>query len=257
MYAILKNNKILKVLDSSTPERLGVIAETLGLADYTEIRKVDDYFKGVSGEDIRQFRADGRRKTEEDALAELGKTLGINQRVVFDDGYKIIDSYLGRTIYSIETGLPKKCETDELADGFTIEKPLDDPCTWDGAKWVVDIDSMKAAKLEEIKAEYEAERTTRNKGIDSVTLGVKIDCREKDVLNIQSIVYVYDATGMAPTFYKAYDNSEVPATGDDFKNVLNELIAAQQGMWIHKNELSKQIVAATTPEQIKSIKWSW
>lgn len=119
------------------------------------------------------------------------------------------------------------------------------------------LDQLKTAKLEEIKAEYEAERTTRNKGIDSITLGIKIDCREKDVLNIQSIVYVYDATGMAPTFYKAYDNSEVPATGDDFKNVLKELIAAQHGMWMHKNELSKQIAAATTPEQIKSIKWSW
>ena len=119
------------------------------------------------------------------------------------------------------------------------------------------LDDHKYSKLDEIKAEYEAERTTRNKGIDSVTLGVKIDCREKDVHNIQSIVYVYDATGMAPTFYKAYDNSEVPATGDDFKNVLNELIAAQQGMWVHKNELSKQIAEATTPEQIKSIKWIW
>ena len=95
------------------------------------------------------------------------------------------------------------------------------------------LNDRKYSKLEEIKAEYEAERTTRNKGIDSVTLGVKIDCREKDVLNIQSIVYVYDATGMAPTFYKAYDNSEVPATGDDFKNVLNELIAAQLAMWQH------------------------
>ena len=119
------------------------------------------------------------------------------------------------------------------------------------------MDDLKTAKLEEIKAEYEAERSTRNKGIDSITLGVKIDCREKDVLNIQSIVYVYGETGTAPSFYKAYDNSEVPATGDDFKNVLNELIAAQLAMWQHKNDLSKQIAAATTPEQIKSIKWSW
>lgn len=257
MYAILKNNKILKVLDSSTPERLGVIAETLGLADYTEIRKVDDYFEGVSGEDIRQFRADGRRKTEEDALAELGKTLENNQRIVFDDGYKIIDSYLGQTVYSTETGMPIKCETDEIPEGFTMKAPVDDPCTWDGAKWVVDIDSMKAAKLEEIKAEYEVERTTRNKGIESITLGVKIDCREKDVLNIQSIVYVYDATGMAPTFYKAYDNSEVTATGEDFKSVMTELIAAQLAMWQHKNELSRQVYEATKPEQVKSIKWSW
>lgn len=119
------------------------------------------------------------------------------------------------------------------------------------------LDQLKTAKLEEIKAEYEVERTTRNKGIESITLGVKIDCREKDVLNIQSIVYVYDATGMAPTFYKAYDNSEVTATGEDFKAVLTELIAAQLAMWQHKNELSRQIAAATTPEQIKSIKWSW
>ena len=119
------------------------------------------------------------------------------------------------------------------------------------------LDQLKTAKLEEIKAEYEAERTTRNKGIDSVTLGVKIDCREVDVLNIQSIVYVYDAIGMAPTYYKAYDNSEVPATGDDFKDVLKELIAAQLAMWQHKNELSRQVAEATKPEQIKSIKWSW
>lgn len=257
MYAILKINEIVKVLDSSTPERLGVITETLGLTDYTEIRQVAEYFEGAPGDDIRQFHTDGRRKTEEDALAELSKTLENNQRIVFDDGYKIIDSYLGQTVYSTETGLPLKCETDEIPEGFTVKAPVDDPCTWDGAKWVIDLDAMKAAKLAEIKAEYEAERTTRNKGIESITLGVKIDCREKDVLNIQSIVYVYDATGMAPTFYKAYDNSEVPATGDDFKNVLNELIAAQQGMWMHKNELSRQIAAATTPEQIKSIKWSW
>ena len=60
-----------------------------------------------------------------------------------------------------------------------------------------------------------------------------------------------------PTFDEAYDNSEVPATGDDFKNVLKELIAAQLAMWQHKNELFGQIDAATTPEQIKSIKWIW
>ena len=119
------------------------------------------------------------------------------------------------------------------------------------------LDQLKTAKLEEIKAEYEAERTTRNKGIESPTLGVKIDCREKDVLNIQSIVYVYDATGVAPTFYKAYDNSEVAATGDDFKAVLAELIAAQLAMWQHKNELTRQVAETTKPDQVKSIKWSW
>ena len=119
------------------------------------------------------------------------------------------------------------------------------------------LDDLKTAKLAEIKAEYEAERTTRNKGIDSVTLGVKIDCRQKDVENIQALVYVYDETGKAPSFYKAYDNSQVPATGEDFKNVLNELIAAQLAMWQHKNELSGQVAEATKPEQVKSIKWSW
>jgi len=119
------------------------------------------------------------------------------------------------------------------------------------------LDELKAAKLAEIKEDYSTERSVRNKGIDSLTLGVKIDCREKDVLNIQSIVYVYDATGMAPSFYKAYDNSQVPATGEDFKAVLTELIAAQLAMWQHKNELSGQVLAATTAEQVKSIKWSW
>ena len=90
-----------------------------------------------------------------------------------------------------------------------------------------------------------------------MTLGVKIDCRQKDVENIQALVYVYDATGMAPNFYKTYDNSEVTATGEDFKSVLTELIAAQLAMWQHKNELSRQVYEATKPEQVKSIKWNW
>ena len=257
MYAILKNTEILKILDTSAPERLGVIAETLGLTDYTEIRKVDDYFEGVSGEDIRQFRTDGRRKTEEDALAELGKTLENNQRIVFDDGYRIIGSYLGQTVYSTQTGLPQKCETDELPEGFTTEKPLDDPCTWDGAKWVVDIETLKKYKLKEIKDEYEAERTTRNKGIDSAALGVRIDCREKDVDDITALVYVYEKTGVAPDFYKTYDNEKVAANGEIFKLVLVELIAEQNRIWSHKDSLESEIKAATTIEQIKSINWSW
>lgn len=119
------------------------------------------------------------------------------------------------------------------------------------------LDELKAANLAEIKEEYLTERSVRNKGIDSLTLGVKIDCREVDVLNIQNIVYVYGETGMAPSFYKTYDNSQVPATGEDFKAVLTELIAAQLAMWQHKNELSGQVAAATTAEQVKSIKWSW
>ena len=148
-------------------------------------------------------------------------------------------------------------ETDEIPEGFTVKAPVDDPCTWDGAKWVVDIDLMKAAKLEEIKAEYEAERTTRNKGIDSVTLGAKIDCREKDVNNITAIVYVYEKTGVAPNFYKTYDNKEVPADGETFQRVLIELIMEQNKIWSHKDELENKINAATSVEQIKAIKWSW
>lgn len=257
MYAILKENKILKVLDSSTPERLGVIAETLGITDYTEIRMVAEYFEGVPGEDVRQFRADGRRKTEEDALAELGKTLGKNQRVIFDNGFKIINSYLGQTVYHTSTGMAEKCKTDEIPEGFTTEKPLNDPCIWNGTKWVLDTETLKKDKLREIKAEYEAERTTRNKGLDSAVLGVKIDCREKDVDNITALVYVYEKTGVAPNFYKTYDNKEVPADGETFQRVLIELIMEQNKSWSRKDELEKKINAATTPDEIKAIKWSW
>lgn len=124
-------------------------------------------------------------------------------------------------------------------------------------RYLVTVEQMKISKLAEIKAEYEAERTTRNKGIYSVTLDAKIDCREVDVLNIQSIVYVFEKTGTAPSFYKTYDNGTVPATGEAFQSVLTELMATQLAMWQHKDELSRAIELAETEEQINFIRWSW
>jgi hypothetical protein len=91
----------------------------------------------------------------------------------------------------------------------------------------------------------------------SSTLGVKIDCRESDVQNIQSLIYYLEANGITEYFYKCYDNTEIPCTLTQMKAVLAELIAGMLAMWGLKNTLTKQIDACTKASEIEVITWSW
>ena len=128
---------------------------------------------------------------------------------------------------------------------------------WNGSVWVDDIDALRAAKLAEISAGYTAERTTANKGIISAALGKAIDCRESDVLNIQNLVTLLEASGTTTYFYKLKDNTDVDCTVAQIKVVLTEMIAALLSMWTLKQTLTEQVNAATTAEEIQAIKWEW
>lgn len=125
------------------------------------------------------------------------------------------------------------------------------------ASWADDIEAAKQEKLAEISTAYTAERTTRNKGIISVTLGAEIDCRESDITNISSLITYLTATGVAEYFYKCRDNSEIPCTVEQIKSVLTELITAQLSMWTVKQTLSKAVETATTAAEIQAITWQW
>jgi hypothetical protein len=122
---------------------------------------------------------------------------------------------------------------------------------------VESLDTLKAQKKAEIKAAYQNERVTGYKGIMSSTLGVKIDCRESDVQNIQSLIYYLEANGITEYFYKCYDNTEIPCTLTQMKAVLAELIAGMLSMWGLKNALTKQIDNCTTVEQVDAITWNY
>ena len=84
-----------------------------------------------------------------------------------------------------------------------------------------------------------------------------IDCRESDVLNIQSLVTLLEAQGTTEYFYKLKDNSSVDCSVTQIKTVLTELIAALLSMWQLKQALTEQVNAATTAEEIQAIKWEW
>jgi len=119
------------------------------------------------------------------------------------------------------------------------------------------LDTLKDQKKAEIKAAYQNERVTGYKGIMSSTLGVKIDCRESDVQNIQSLIYYLEANGITEYFYKCYDNTEIPCTLTQMKAVLAELIAGRLSMGGLKNALTKQIDNCTTVEQVEAIIWNY
>lgn len=125
--------------------------------------------------------------------------------------------------------------------------------------WVakLSLEELRAIKLAEIKSDYEKERDVKNKGMFSHTVGEEIDCRKIDHENIMGIVRLYDATGIAPKFYKTKDNRKAPADGEVFRKVLNELSLHLLTMWGRKDELNEKVMAAETEEEINAIKWSW
>ena len=120
---------------------------------------------------------------------------------------------------------------------------------------IITLEQFKEIKKNEIKHEYETERTVKNAGMQSQTLKYKIDCRDTDILNIQSIVNLYKITGQAPNFYKTYDNERIPCDGDKFELVLSELISKQLEFWSKKDFLESEIDKAKTAKDADKTKW--
>ena len=122
--------------------------------------------------------------------------------------------------------------------------------------WVFNIDEAKEGKKQEIKQAYLQERNT-TATIQSTTLNAEIDCRADDVLNIRGIIDMQDATGSElPGFYKLADNTRVPCTATQFKQVYQELIQGQLALWNKKDTLEEQINNATTWEELEAIVWN-
>jgi hypothetical protein len=117
------------------------------------------------------------------------------------------------------------------------------------------LEDYRKIKRSEISSAYEQERTIKNNGLQSKVLNTKIDCRDTDILNIQSIVSLYKITGQAPDYYKTFDNKKVPCDGAKFELVLAELINQQLSFWLKKDLLVNQIDEAKDIETLNNIKW--
>lgn len=61
--------------------------------------------------------------------------------------WKLVENYINVPIYNIEHKSMTVCQTESIPDGYTIQRPLDVPCTWNGNEWIIDIETYRANKI--------------------------------------------------------------------------------------------------------------
>lgn len=261
IFIALKDNKILFTCESDSQQGIIDSLKYEGIIEYDEIKHIpNDYFQGRNQEDIRQFNPiTFERKTEEEVFEELGITI-LNQfeRIIFNDGYKIITSYKDEIIYNKEDYIKsKKCETDEIEAGYTLKKPIDNfPCKWDVDKWIIDIEKVKENKLKEINMNFEQEIFDGK--FKSSSIGIEVDCRKSPVKNdlqtLQSLISNMERNGLSKITYKGYTES-IDTNLTNLKKLQFEMedygITLIQKKWLLQNKINK----TTSIEEIQNISW--
>ena len=148
-----KGNKIVYIVDTGDGEQ-GILKslEYQQITDYDQIQSVNNpYFEGIIGGDLREFNSTTwERKTQQEILTELGKSkLEENEVILFDDGWKVVESFKGKIIYNKQNQFQsEELYEHEIPEGWTIKKPIKDkPCKFENNEWVVDIPKYKEQKL--------------------------------------------------------------------------------------------------------------
>lgn len=58
-----------------------------------------------------------------------------------------IENNINRVIFNINTREAEYCSQESIPEGYTIEKPFDYPCKWNGKKWIDDKDGIYQLEL--------------------------------------------------------------------------------------------------------------
>lgn len=115
------------------------------------------------------------------------------------------------------------------------------------------LDSIKAAKLEELKASFaDAEMN----GFVMSSLGFEADANDTANRNVEGLIKVLSAQGVEKTLFCDHHNAMHEVTLEQLKTLQLEIIAYGQQLYSKKWLLCEAVNAADTAEAIDAINWS-
>lgn len=121
--------------------------------------------------------------------------------------------------------------------------------------YVYNFNRAKEQKYSEIKSSYES-YLSDNDGLASVTLnGEIVDCREKDIKNLDVLISVLESENITESFYKLKNDEKIPVTTAQIKQVQMEIKKNLLGAWTKQDYLCGQIDLASTLEELEIISW--
>lgn len=92
-------------------------------------------------------------------------------------------------------------------------------------------------------------------GYESQAIGKKINATYVDLQNMKSLLEYMQANNIDKVQFRCYDNSFVEITQDQLQQAINELIAYGIKCYQKKWNIEQKILAATTQDELLSIKW--
>lgn len=150
------------------------------------------------------------------------------------DGFKIVGNELVEmtTKEKIDAGfieMPGDCIWD---DELNEIRPMDMYELYEAGK--KSFEDLKKYKLSIINREYTTQRKSKIEGgvVSTVLGGVTIDCGETAVQDIQLVVRQINAGIVVPNYFICSDNTTVPCTNNQFKDVLVELDSGMLNFWL-------------------------
>jgi len=255
----IKDNIITNVIASSKPiEEVKAIYSQAD--DVIEVNRDAPIQKGT---DIRKYNSNWELKTEEDVLQELEvESLQENEKIIFEDGWKIITSFKGEIIYNKEDHTQQKqCEEHEIPEGYTNKKPLEDkPSKFVNDEWVVDFDALRKEKKNEIKTFFEEE--LKEGSFFSTALQLEVDCRrnerDNDKQNVEGLIAIMERNEMPSIYYEGKNNTALNITVAQLKELVSEMEYHVFELYTKYHALKKQIneTPEGNEELLNLIKWN-
>jgi len=152
----------------------------------------------------------------------------------------------------------------ELPEGVSIF-PTDEEATFfeDGKfirKNIYKVDEHKSRLKSLIHKQCKEEMESKNVGIDSISIGAKIDCREFDVTRVDQVINLHefkDATDETMVSYILHNNSQKQVKLSQMKGAKHEMVENLMSMLYYKHSLYAQIEQATTKEELDLIAWEF
>ena len=120
---------------------------------------------------------------------------------------------------------------------------------WDGDKWVIDIEKLKAEKIAEL-----ADARWREETGGYFYKGHEL---HSDRESQDRFFQAYMASLADPTFTTVWKTKDgwLEMTASDFITLYNEFQAFLQGLYQKEKALQEQVEAVTTIEELEAIKW--
>lgn len=164
--------------------------------------------------------------------------------------YAIIDT--DGEILSVDAMPHKERISKEVEDDFVLTyKKFDEK----SKKFVEKVDQCRTDAHKKVNEWYNEKKSNGIKGgIYSKTLKKQIDCKLDSITTAGQIVQTGAIKPEAiPNFYKAYDNSVVDCSYEQWCDVYVELHTAGQAIWEKQHNSKLQIQAAKTVKEIEEI----